>query len=458
MSTLRRKFLQQVASGTGFTLAGCLRTSRVVTPQNAQPGAFGATGCSGQGQGPDPVFEKPAPATRAELSLRKLQGVAAVEVNDYAPGGFRKDISPGPPHADMNPKKAVIVGWENWDHRLVFCHEASYAPWIELPNGVGLCNQFFEGNTGWAELFNKNGRKERNSFVDIIQSGPKRVWMRWNYFCVNKDDDSHPALRGTEDYIAYPNGLVWRRLTYATLMPDTPDGYSWQPIDFFAVAPTGSTWNDLFPRDEQHGDYHVGSVIDAYSEKRYDKYWDDHGKARRTGDAGLLLEISHSPGFAIVMPLKAGCLFTVMGVSSGFPRGKSQVVDHSFDDTGGWGWNAARWDHWPIGWLNAQEHDYKPGSPYPYHFGPFSHYMVNRPIKNAKQDFPAEARDMELNQWTERHVYYTLTGVSWDLESIRRLARLWLDKGNDCARPESIANLIPTTSPQAPNAPARNLR
>jgi hypothetical protein len=84
--------------------------------------------------------------------------------------------------------------------------------------------------------------------------------------------------------------------------------------------------------------------------------------------------------------------------------------------------------------------------------------MVNRPIKNAKQDFPAEARDMELNHWTERHVYYTLTGVSWDLESIRRLARLWLDKGNDCAKPESIANLIPTTSPQAPNAPARNLR
>lgn len=450
MSTLRRKFLRKALGGTSVVLMGGLRTSSVLTYQDAQRQALDATGCSGQAQGPDPVFEKPAPVTSAELSQRKLQGVAAVEVNDYAAGRFRGEMSPSPPHADMNPKKAVIVVWEHWNHRLIFCHEASYDPWIELPNGVGLCNQFFEDNTGWAELFNNNGRKERNSFVDVIQSGPQRVWVRWNYLCVNKDDDSHPALRGTEDYIACPNGLVWRRLTYATLMPDKPDGYSWQPIDFFALAPAGTTWKDLFPKDEQHGDYHVGSVIDAYSEKRYDKFWDDRGQARRTGDARLLLEISHSPGFAIVMPLKAGCLFTVLGASSGFPSEKSQVVDHSFDDTGGWGWNAARWDHWPIGWLNAQEHHYKPDSPYPYHFGPFSHYVVNRPIKNAKQDFPVEARDMELNRWTERHVYYTLTGVGRNLDSIRRLARQWLDKGTDCAKPDSIADLNwPSRQPTA---------
>jgi len=101
---------------------------------------------------------------------------------------------------------------------------------------------------------------------------------------------------------------VARRLTYTTLMPGEADGYSWQPIDFFALAPAGTTWADLFAPDEQHGDYHVGSVIDAYSEKRYDKFWDDRGKARRSGDARLLLEISRSPGFAIVMPLKAGRL------------------------------------------------------------------------------------------------------------------------------------------------------
>ena len=36
--------------------------------------------------------------------------------------------------------------------------------------GVALCNQFFEGNNGWAELFNNNGRRERNSFMDVVQA------------------------------------------------------------------------------------------------------------------------------------------------------------------------------------------------------------------------------------------------------------------------------------------------
>jgi hypothetical protein len=142
-----------------------------------------------------------------------------------------------------------------------------------------------------------------------------------------------------------------------------------------------------------------------------------------------------------VSPLKAGSLFTILGASSGFPSEKSQVVDHSFDDTGGWGWGPIRWDHWPIGWINSEWHDYKPGSPYPYHFGPFSHYIVNKPLKDAKRDFPIETHDMELNRWSERHVYYTLTGVGQDLEGIRRLAKQWLDKGTGCARPESIASL-----------------
>ena len=96
--------------------------------------------------------------------------------------------------------------------------------------------------------------------------------MKWNYFCVNKEDDSQPALRGTEDYVAFPNGLVWRRLTYSTLQPEKPEGYSWQPIDFFALAPAGTEWKDLFPVDELHGDYLVGWVLDAYSAKRYDVF------------------------------------------------------------------------------------------------------------------------------------------------------------------------------------------
>ena len=55
-----------------------------------------------------------------------------------------------------------------------------------------MCNQFFEGNLGNAELMNSMGRKEKNSFVDVIQSGPNRVWVRWTYLAVNMNDDSQP--------------------------------------------------------------------------------------------------------------------------------------------------------------------------------------------------------------------------------------------------------------------------
>jgi len=443
MPSSRRNFVGRMVAGTGLALAG--QSALAVSGAASHAVAASQSPASAQAVespfGPDPLFEKPAPITWAELAERNTNGVTAAEVRDYAPARYQGELVPSPPHADLNARKAIIVVWKDHPHRFVFSHEASYDPWMELPNGVGLCNQFFEGNFGWAELFNNNGRKERNSFVDVIQGGPQRVWVRWNYLCVNMADDSHPALRGTEDYIAYPNGLVWRRLTYNTLMPDDPKGYSWQPIDFFAGAPTGTTWKDLFPRDEEHGDYHIGSVIDAYSSKSYHVFWDDEGKPRRVGTAPLLLEISQSRGFAMVLTCKEGFLFTIIGASSGFPSERSQVVDHSFNDTGGWGWVSTRWDHWPVGWLNSQTSNYRPGSQYPYSFGPFSHYIIGKPIKNSKTDFkPAEA-DMELNRWSEKHVYYTLTGVSNDLEAIRRLARRWLDHGDQCARPESIANL-----------------
>jgi hypothetical protein len=198
---------------------------------------------------PDPVFEKPAPVPLGEISKRGTRGVAALEVNDYAPGHYTGALTPSPPHADMNARKAVVVYWRDHSHRFVFSHEASYCPILELTNGAAMCDQFFEGNLGDAELFNDKGRKERNSFVDIIQSGPERVWVRWTYFCVNMKDDTKPRLRGTEDYFAFPNGLVLRRMTYESLMPDDIVGYSTQPVELFGVAPVGSTIKDLFPRD-----------------------------------------------------------------------------------------------------------------------------------------------------------------------------------------------------------------
>ena len=71
--------------------------------------------------GPDPVFEKPQPVTMAELAKRATQGVSALEVSDYAPGHYTGTLTPSPPHADMNAKKAVVISWRDRPQRFVFC-------------------------------------------------------------------------------------------------------------------------------------------------------------------------------------------------------------------------------------------------------------------------------------------------------------------------------------------------
>jgi hypothetical protein len=248
-----------------------------------------------------------------------------------------------------------------------------------------------------------------------------------------------PALRGTEDYITYPNGLIWRRLTYETLIPDKPEGYSWQPIDFFALAPAGTEWNDLFEKNLA-SDYRVAVALDVYSNQQYEVFWSTEGNVRRSGDAEQLWSISKSKGFALVMPFKAGYGFVVIGEKSGFPSFKNQILDNSFRDTGGWGWGAQRWDHWPVGWVNAQEHRYAPGSPYPYHFGPLSHFMVPFRLYDYEQ-YKGACADMEHNRWSERRVFYTLSGVARDFNEIRKVGKKWLVQGTRCAAPESIRRL-----------------
>jgi hypothetical protein len=399
---------------------------------------------SGATDGPDPIFEKASPLTMAELAGQTTEGVSAVEVKDYAPGHYTGAMSPSPPHADLNAGKAVVVFWKDPSQRFVFSHEASYCPWLELTNGAGMCNQFFEGNLGDAELFNDGGRKERNSFVDILQSGPQRVWIRWTYFCVNLKDDTKPRLRGTEDYFAYPNGLVLRRMTYESLMPDAVAGYSTQPVELFGVLPAGSLFMDLFPRDAEHGDCNVLSALDLYSDQRYDIYWDEKGNVRRRGNDATLVDIWQSRGCALVIPFRQKLLFAVLGKASGFPPEKNRLVDHCTPGAqGGAGWGVGIWDHWPIGWTNSQGSPWKPGSPLAYHFGSIGQFLVpdGKPLKSFWRDYSEYCKDMDFNRWTEQHVFYVLLGSANDWEAIRRIGRNWLDQGTNCARPESIANL-----------------
>ncbi len=396
------------------------------------------------GDGPDPILEKPAPVTMAELARRPATGVSAWEVSDYAPARYSGRLAPSPPHADGNAGKAVVIVWKDRAQRFVFSHEASYCPILELPDGAGMCDQFFEGNLGEAELFNAPGRRERNSFVDVIQRGPDRVWVRWTYFAVNLNDDARPRLRGTEDYFAYPNGLVLRRMTYESLMPDDVVGYSTQPVELFGVAPAGARLADLFPRDPQHGDYPTLAAVDLYGDRRYEVYWGDDGAVRRQGDDATLAAIARSPGCALVLPYRQGLLFAVLGRATNFPAGINQLIDHSTPGAeGGAGWGAGRWDHWPVGWLNSQGSGWTLGSPYPYSFGSIGQFFVpaGKPIRSFWRDYSANCRDMNLNRWTARQVCYVLLGAARRWEDVRRIGRSWLDRGAACARPESIADL-----------------
>jgi len=375
------------------------------------------------------AFARPRPITMAELQTKKTDGVAAFEVTDYVYGNYRGDF-PSPPHADGNPKRAFIVIWKNFPYRLIFAHEGSYCPWFELPSGAAVCYQFFEGNQGWAELFNDWGRKQRNSYVEILENQPRRVWLRWTYFGVNmKNGDA--AYRGTEDFWAYPNGLVLRRQSYETLRPGDARGHAREPIEMIGMCPVGKRWMDVLARDGATGESHALAALDPFSRKRYDVFWKPVPGAvwesvpRRAGASWK--ELDDAAGVALVVPMRDGAPFCVFGDASGFRHDFTRIKEHSHKDTGGIGWVSQSWDHWPIGWLNSQAHvvDRESLTRYPNHFSP------------AGMDFFALP-----NEQAERGDYYSLVGVGGaDLERIRTLARRWL------AAPKSVERLAPVYVP-----------
>ncbi len=378
---------------------------------------------------------RPAPITMAELATRKAEGVSVVEVSDYIFGNYQGKL-PSPPHADLNPKKAFVVSWKDFSFRFVFSHEGSYCPWFELPDGAGVSYQFFEGNEGWAELFNEWGRQERNSFVDIMEPGPKRVWVRWTYFGVNKESGKQ-AYRVTEDFWAYPNGLILRRQTYRTLLPGKHEGYTREPIEVIGLCPVGKLWSDVLKKDSASEERHALAVLDVFSPKRYDVYWTPKPNASKAGDSThrrsgcAWKELEDAAGVALVLPMKEGSPFCIFGDASGFRHDYTRLKEHTFEGYNGKGleiFGSRQWDHWPIGWLNSQCHDVtKETLPlYPGHFSPVG------------MDFFALP-----NKVQEQGIYYSLYGVGGrDMEAIRTVARRWLEKGTAAiVEPGSIADL-----------------
>jgi hypothetical protein len=362
----------------------------------------------------------------------KTAGVSAVEVSDYVFGNYAGEFGP-PSHSDINPKKAFVIFWKDFSSRFVFSHEASYCPWFELPSGAAVSYQMWEGNDGWGELFNEQGRRERNSFVEIIEPGPRRVWVRWTYFGVNMKTGA-AAYRATEDFWAFPNGLVLRRQGYETLMPGDKHGYAREPIELIGMSPAGKLWYDVLAKDPSTGESRAFVGLDAFSDARADIFWARQpkpgkpyaGASRRTGAPWSALDDAR--GFAGAIPFNGGSPFFVVGDASGYPHETTRMKEHSDKATGGWGWRSLSWDHWPVGWLNSQAHDVDDESykKYPSHFAPFGLDLWS--MKNEE---------------TERRDFYSLMGVAGgDMEAVRRLAREWLKNGpRGTADPAHAASL-----------------
>lgn len=344
--------------------------------------------------------------------------VSIREVDDYVFGGYRGAFD-SPPHADGNPRRAIVISWSNRPEHFVFSHEASCCPFFELPSGAGASFQFFEGNDGWAELFNDWGRREANSSVQIVRDHPERecVHVRWTYFGVNIATGQR-AYRAFEDFWAFPNGLVLRRQTYVSLMPGDHRGYAREPIELIGMCPAGQTWKDVLHTRAGSEERHALAALDPFSENRYDVYWtpkpDSLIESTRRREGCAWRDLDDAGGIALALPLRGGTPFCIFGDSSGFASRTTRLKEHSFPDTGGMDWGSSSWDHWPVGWINSQGHavDAESLAKYPNHFSP------------AGMDLFALK-----NQDVERGVYYSLIGVARgnDFEAIRTIARMWLD-------------------------------
>ncbi len=469
MAIVRRNFLKRLLGGAGFALGGdriaaAAGSAGARQHHLSEPGKAGSLAARQpflqDGVAPDPIIEKPQPVTMAELAKMKIEGVRAVEVSDYVFGNYKGPLTPSPPHADFNPKKAIMIAWEGKQHKFVFWHEASYCPLMLLPCGAGPSFQFWESNFG-GELFNQYGRMERNSYVDIIESGPKRVWLRWTYFDTDMQGDP-PVVRGTDDFVSYANGIVWRRQTYRSFYPDRDTAQCASPLDFFAAIPAGVPYWKILPKDEKHGDFLVGAFVDSYSDKQYNVYWNKseklswHGPyyARRTG-AEWFPAIERSSGKAAVQAFRDGLAYCTFGDAGGYLASRTQLWDNSHPDTSPCNWGNVKMIHWPIGWLTGAIQrtrdwgvlgSFKDIMTYPYHIDTLSMCFVTKPFPmsaearswpNIRKDWNNKAQE----RWVEGRVFYCLHGVGQDFETIRRVSRKWLDKGADCTRPESVEDL-----------------
>jgi len=137
--------------------------------------------------------------------------------------------------------------------------------------------------------------------------------------------------------------------------------------------------------------------------------------------------VDDAKGVALVLPLKAGAAFCIFGDASGYRHDYTRIKGHTFPETGR---KSGAQPAGPLADRVAQQPGAQSGRKiaalYPNCFAPMG------------MDFFALPNEVE-----EQGIYYSLYGVGGnDLETIRTVARLWLEKGTAAiVRPENIADL-----------------
>ena len=162
-----------LAQPAGFEVARFRGKQETTAPHLTKQGPDVIDGRAAEG--PDSLFERPAAVTLAELAARRTRGVSAVEVNDYAPGHYTGALTPSPPHADMNAQEGRGgLLEETIPSGSSSATKPVTARCWSCPAAPPCATSSSKATWANAELFNNMGRKEKNSFVDIIQSGPRR--------------------------------------------------------------------------------------------------------------------------------------------------------------------------------------------------------------------------------------------------------------------------------------------
>lgn len=250
---------------------------------------------------------------------------ATIDEN-YTYGNYSGPFTPSPPHADNNPQRAVVVSWNDKDYKFVFWHEASYTPFWVLSDGTGLTYQYFEGEGDKSgDLWCANGRKEKYSHVMIVENGPERVWVRWEY--------SYFAMHGVEDYVFYPNGLCWRKMQLL-------DGIANEVFEMMILNPVGEWYWDNC--SGAGNNVKLVTILDAYSTKRRREYYDNRSKSGVSKS-----EIVASQAVVFRCHLNELNPFAIWGKNTAFTGYGFRIIE-IWDR---WAYKA-HFTHWPVGWVD----------------------------------------------------------------------------------------------------------